>query len=65
MEGLTAAWCSKQLSNLEYLLHLNRLAGRRPGDRTFHPFLPWSPIQPSHSACIFDGPTQETVFYIC
>ncbi|KAL0031838.1 hypothetical protein WJX79_010539 [Trebouxia sp. C0005] len=41
LEGLTAAWCSKQLSNLDYLLHLNRLAGRRPGDRTFHPFLPW------------------------
>ncbi|KAL0056421.1 hypothetical protein WJX82_011195 [Trebouxia sp. C0006] len=41
LEGLTAAWCSKQLSNLDYLLHLNRLAGRRPEDRTFHPFLPW------------------------
>lgn len=41
LAGLTAAWCSKQLSNLDYLLHLNRLAGRRPGDRTFHPYLPW------------------------
>ncbi|DBB03865.1 TPA: Spectrin beta chain, non-erythrocytic 5 [Trebouxia sp. C0004] len=41
VEALTAAWCSKQLSNLDYLLHLNRLAGRSSGDRTFHPFLPW------------------------
>ena len=61
LEGLTAAWCSKQLSNLDYLLHLNRLAGRRPEDRTFHPFLPWSPIQPSHTACIFGGPNQAPV----
>ena len=42
LQALTVAWCSKRLSNLDYLLHLNRLAGRRYGDRTFHPFLPWS-----------------------
>lgn len=48
LDALTAAWCSKKLSNLDYLLHLNRLAGRRLGDRTFHPYLPWSAVQPCH-----------------
>lgn len=48
LQALTEAWCSKRLSNLDYLLHLNTLAGRRYGDRTFHPFLPWSaPHTPS------------------
>ena len=49
LQALTAAWCSKRMSNLDYLLHLNRLAGRRLGDRTFHPFLPWSAAPPSPS----------------
>ncbi|KAH7517721.1 hypothetical protein FEM48_Zijuj09G0094300 [Ziziphus jujuba var. spinosa] len=34
-------WWRGELSNFEYLLILNRLAGRRWGDHTFHSVLPW------------------------
>jgi hypothetical protein len=38
---LTERWRTWQLSNLDYLLRLNVLAGRRGGDRAFAPMLPW------------------------
>lgn len=34
-------WWKGELSNFEYLLILNRLAGRRWGDHTFHSVMPW------------------------
>ncbi|KAI4369490.1 hypothetical protein MLD38_017925 [Melastoma candidum] len=34
-------WWNGELSNFEYLLILNRLAGRRWGDHTFYPVMPW------------------------
>ncbi|XVF28131.1 hypothetical protein REPUB_Repub15cG0002500 [Reevesia pubescens] len=34
-------WWRGELSNFEYLLFLNKLAGRRWGDHTFHPVMPW------------------------
>ncbi|GAB4859035.1 hypothetical protein Ancab_010503 [Ancistrocladus abbreviatus] len=34
-------WWRGDLSNFEYLLILNRLAGRRWGDHTFHTVMPW------------------------
>ncbi|KAH9325541.1 hypothetical protein KI387_005719, partial [Taxus chinensis] len=34
-------WWEGDLSNYEYLLALNRLAGRRWSDRTFHTVMPW------------------------
>ncbi|OVA13544.1 BEACH domain [Macleaya cordata] len=34
-------WWSGELSNYDYLLILNRLAGRRWGDHTFHTVMPW------------------------
>ncbi|TKY51206.1 inactive serine/threonine-protein kinase lvsG [Spatholobus suberectus] len=34
-------WWKGELSNFEYLLILNKLAGRRWGDHTFHPVMPW------------------------
>ncbi|XP_043709204.1 protein GFS12 isoform X1 [Telopea speciosissima] len=34
-------WWQGDLSNYEYLLVLNRLAGRRWGDHTFHTVMPW------------------------
>ncbi|KAK8945895.1 hypothetical protein KSP40_PGU013831 [Platanthera guangdongensis] len=34
-------WWRGELSNYEYLLVLNKLAGRRWGDRTFHTVMPW------------------------
>ncbi len=41
LRALTAAWRAWRLSTFEYLLHLNRLAGRRWGDPCFHPIMPW------------------------
>ncbi|KAF8401232.1 hypothetical protein HHK36_012163 [Tetracentron sinense] len=34
-------WWRGELSNYDYLLILNRLAGRRWGDHTFHTVMPW------------------------
>uniref|UniRef100_A0A2P2K6P1 Putative inactive serine/threonine-protein kinase lvsG isoform X1 n=1 Tax=Rhizophora mucronata TaxID=61149 RepID=A0A2P2K6P1_RHIMU len=34
-------WWTGELDNFEYLLILNRLAGRRWGDNTFHTVMPW------------------------
>ena len=34
-------WSKRQLSNLDYLLFLNYLAGRRFGQPNHHPVLPW------------------------
>ena len=41
LEVLTEMWRRGRLSNLDYLLALNALAGRVPGDRGFTPMLPW------------------------
>lgn len=38
---LTHAWRHGRLSNMEYLLQLNRVAGRRAGSLGLHPLLPW------------------------
>ncbi|XP_061461415.1 WD repeat-containing protein 81 isoform X2 [Rhineura floridana] len=38
---LVLDWVNGCLSNFEYLMHLNRLAGRRVGDPNYHPVLPW------------------------
>ena len=37
----TRQWCNRNLSNLDYLLLLNRVAGRRLGNPAFHPIVPW------------------------
>ncbi|KAL5564623.1 hypothetical protein UlMin_027787 [Ulmus minor] len=34
-------WWTGEMTNFEYLLILNRLAGRRWGDYTFHTVMPW------------------------
>uniref|UniRef100_A0A8C6V6F1 WD repeat domain 81 n=2 Tax=Elapinae TaxID=42168 RepID=A0A8C6V6F1_NAJNA len=38
---LVLDWVHGRLSNLDYLMHLNHLAGRRPRDPNYHPVLPW------------------------
>ena len=38
---MSQAWVSRRLSNLAYLLALNRLSGRRFGDPAYHPVVPW------------------------
>ncbi|XP_074244447.1 WD repeat-containing protein 81 isoform X2 [Saimiri boliviensis] len=39
--GLVLDWVHGRISNFHYLMQLNRLAGRRPGDPNYHPVLPW------------------------
>lgn len=34
-------WTQGKVSNLDYILYLNKLAGRRVGDPNFHPVVPW------------------------
>lgn len=38
---LVERWMNREVSNLDYLLALNALAGRRVGDPNFHPVVPW------------------------
>lgn len=38
---LTTAWCRGWVSNLDYLLALNRASGRCSGDPNNHPVVPW------------------------
>ena len=41
LNQVTEDWQTGRMCNLEYLLHMNWVVGRRPGDRTFSPQLPW------------------------
>ncbi|XP_003799141.1 WD repeat-containing protein 81 [Otolemur garnettii] len=41
LRGLVLDWVHGRISNFYYLMQLNRLAGRRPGDPNYHPVLPW------------------------
>lgn len=41
LPALTRAWQGGELSNFDYLMELNLLAGRRLGDLTRYPLLPW------------------------
>lgn len=41
LKSLTLNWIHGQVSNFDYLMELNRLAGRREGDPNYHPVLPW------------------------
>uniref|UniRef100_A0A8C9R9L9 WD repeat-containing protein 81 n=1 Tax=Scleropages formosus TaxID=113540 RepID=A0A8C9R9L9_SCLFO len=40
-KSLVMDWVHGRVSNFEYLMELNRLAGRREGDPNYHPVLPW------------------------
>uniref|UniRef100_A0A8D0GSV9 WD repeat-containing protein 81 n=1 Tax=Sphenodon punctatus TaxID=8508 RepID=A0A8D0GSV9_SPHPU len=41
LRGLVLGWVHGRVSNFDYLMQLNRLAGRRVGDPNYHPVLPW------------------------
>jgi hypothetical protein len=41
VKSLVERWMARELTNLDYLLALNALAGRRVGDPNFHPVVPW------------------------
>ncbi len=55
LPALTAAWQHHALSSLDYLMLLNLLAGRRLGDRTFHPFVPWTTDFTVHPQVLLGG----------
>ncbi|KAH9262136.1 hypothetical protein BASA82_000814 [Batrachochytrium salamandrivorans] len=38
---LTQKWCSREISNFAYLMHLNTMAGRSYNDLTQYPVFPW------------------------
>ncbi|ORX56074.1 hypothetical protein BCR36DRAFT_176834 [Piromyces finnis] len=39
--SLVSQWTEGYISNYDYIMELNKLAGRRFGDPNFHPILPW------------------------
>ncbi|ORX77780.1 hypothetical protein BCR32DRAFT_247684 [Anaeromyces robustus] len=39
--NLVEQWTEGYISNFDYIMELNKLAGRRFGDPCFHPILPW------------------------
>lgn len=39
--GLTLAWRQRKISNFDYLMHLNTIAGRTYNDLTQYPVFPW------------------------
>ncbi|KAF7666791.1 hypothetical protein LDENG_00091650 [Lucifuga dentata] len=41
LKNLVLDWVHGRVSNFQYLMELNRLAGRREGDPNYHPVLPW------------------------
>ncbi|KAI5077475.1 hypothetical protein GOP47_0007299 [Adiantum capillus-veneris] len=41
LQSAVRLWCKGELSNYDYLLILNKLAGRRWGDCKFHTVMPW------------------------
>ncbi|XP_018413157.1 PREDICTED: WD repeat-containing protein 81 [Nanorana parkeri] len=41
LKDMVIDWIHGRVSNFDYLMYLNRLAGRRQGDPNYHPVLPW------------------------
>ena len=41
LDTVTDRWCRGDITNLDYLMLLNKAAGRRMGDALFCPVLPW------------------------
>lgn len=41
LSGLTVQWQQRKLSNFEYLMHVNTIAGRSYNDITQYPVFPW------------------------
>ncbi|XP_068126171.1 WD repeat-containing protein 81 [Hyperolius riggenbachi] len=41
LKDIVVDWIHGRVSNFEYLMYLNKLAGRREGDPNYHPVLPW------------------------
>ncbi|KAM9319278.1 WD repeat-containing protein 81 [Gastrophryne carolinensis] len=41
LKDMVISWIHGRVSNFDYLMYLNKLAGRREGDPNYHPVLPW------------------------
>lgn len=41
VSGLTQKWSNREISNFEYLMHLNTIAGRSYNDLSQYPVFPW------------------------
>lgn len=41
ISNCTERWCRGELSNFDYIMELNRRAGRHFGDPSLHPIMPW------------------------
>lgn len=41
LKDMVIDWIHGRVSNFDYLMYLNKLAGRRQGDPNYHPVLPW------------------------
>lgn len=50
--GLTERWVSREISNFEYLMHLNTIAGRSYNDLSQYPVFPW--ILADYSSDVLD-----------
>jgi hypothetical protein len=52
ISGLTQKWMNREISNFEYLMHLNTIAGRSYNDLSQYPVFPW--ILADYSSEILD-----------
>ena len=50
LRALVRMWLAGALSNFDYLLAINHLAGRRMGDPNNHPILPWVRMHVRHQS---------------
>nr|DBA34220.1 TPA: hypothetical protein GDO54_001800 [Pyxicephalus adspersus] len=41
LKDMVIEWIHGRVTNFDYLMYLNKLAGRRQGDPNYHPVLPW------------------------
>ncbi|XP_075052800.1 WD repeat-containing protein 81 [Mixophyes fleayi] len=41
LKEIVIDWIHGKINNFDYLMYLNKLAGRREGDPNYHPVLPW------------------------
>lgn len=55
--GLMQRWCRRELSNFDYLMALNTLAGRTYADPNQHPVLPWTICDFTSKSIDLDDPS--------
>ncbi|XP_037563359.1 neurobeachin-like protein 1 isoform X2 [Dermacentor silvarum] len=55
--GLTQRWVNREISNFEYLMHLNTIAGRTYNDLSQYPVFPWVLADYSSPKLDFDNPS--------